>query len=42
MSTLTIQAAEAFLAANLAPWIQDMDIAIDAIGRDGEIGRAHV
>lgn len=39
MSTLTIQAAEAFLAANLAPWIQDMDIAIDAIGRDGAVLR---
>jgi uncharacterized protein (TIGR00369 family) len=36
---LTIQAAEAFLAANLAPWIQDMDIAIDAIGRDGAVLR---
>ena len=39
MTALTIAAAEEILAANLAPWIQDMAITIDAVGPDGAVLR---
>jgi hypothetical protein len=37
MTELTIQAAEDMLRAKLAPWIQNMDNAIDTIGPNGEV-----
>ena len=40
MTELTIAAAEEMLRANLAPWVQDMDITIEAIGPDGAVLRA--
>ena len=39
MAELTIEAAEEFYTASLAPWIQDMDITIDHIGVDGAVLR---
>ncbi len=39
MTELTIAAAEEMFRANLAPWIQDMDVTFDAIGPDGAVLR---
>ena len=35
MVDLSIADAEEFLRANIAPWVQDLDIAIERIGTDG-------
>ena len=35
MAELSIGDAEEFLRHNLAPWVQDLDISIDRIGREG-------
>ena len=35
MADLSIADAEEFLRANIAPWVQDLDIAIERIGTDG-------
>ena len=37
MAEISIAAAEEFLQANLAPWIQDMAIRIERIGTDGAV-----
>jgi acyl-coenzyme A thioesterase PaaI-like protein len=39
VTELTIAAAEEMLRANLAPWIRDMDITIEAIGPRGAVLR---
>ncbi|MBT3533646.1 MAG: PaaI family thioesterase [Rhodospirillaceae bacterium] len=39
MAEISIAAAEGFLQANLAPWIQDMDITIDRIDAAGAVLR---
>ena len=40
MAELTIAAAEDYFSANLPPWIQDMNIAIESIGPDRRARRA--
>ena len=39
VTELTIAAAEDILQANLAPWIQDMNITFDSISADGAVLR---
>jgi uncharacterized protein (TIGR00369 family) len=39
MSELTIPEAEEILEANLAPWIQELNIAFDQVGPDGAVLR---